>query len=308
MGTRRLVAVVGVTAAGKTELGERLAEALGGEVVCADSRQVFRDLELGTGKPTVDERARRPHHLFDALALDERASAGWYARVAHDVCEAIRARGRSPILVGGSGLYLRAAMQGLASEPPADPEIRRRLRAELETDGPEALHQRLEAGDPLTAARLAPRDRQRIVRALEVLETSGRPLSWWHAGQEGPRDVSDWRVLEVAVEPAELRLRIATRSRWMFANGLVEETRSLVARGLGPALRALRAIGYDEALDHLEGALSREAAIAQTTLRTAQLAKRQRTWFRHQVEATELRAADPRAQLDQALAALSGRD
>jgi tRNA dimethylallyltransferase len=303
-----IVALVGVTAAGKTKLGERLASAIGGEIVCADSRQVFRDLELGTGKPSPRERAARPHHLFDALGLDEAASAGWYARACREVCEAIRARGRVPILVGGSGLYLRAAMHGLASEPDTNPAIRERLRAELQANGPEALHARLAVCDPPTAARLAPRDRQRIVRALEVLESSGRPLSWWHAQQERGKDTSGWRVFEVTVEPALLRERIAARAREMFANGLVEETRALVERGLETPLRALRAIGYDEALMVIDGRLDEAAAIARTSLRTGQLAKRQRTWFRHQLDAARLSGEDPGSLVETVHAALAGSD
>jgi tRNA dimethylallyltransferase len=308
MSAVRIVALVGVTAAGKTELGERLAIAIGGEIVCADSRQVFRDLELGTGKPTPRERTARPHHLFDALGLDEPASAGWYARASREVCEAIRARGRVPILVGGSGLYLRAAMHGLASEPDTNPAIRERLRAELHAHGPEALHARLAVCDPPTAARLAPRDRQRIVRALEVFESSGRPLSWWHAQQERGKDTSGWRVFEVTVEPALLRERIAARTREMFANGLVEETRALVERGLETPLRALRAIGYDEALAVIDGRLDEAAAIARTSLRTGQLAKRQRTWFRHQLGAARLSGGDPGSLVETVHAALAGSD
>jgi len=284
----RIVAVVGATATGKTDLGQALAASLGGEVVCADSRQVFRELEVGTGKPAPADRAARPHHLFDALGLGDRPSAGWYASAAAIACRDIHSRGRTPVLVGGSGLWLRAAQHGLSGEPPHDPQVRARLQAELERDGPEALHARLVLVDPATAARLSPRDRQRITRALEVHEASGRPLSWWHGRQGEPAVAGEWRVFELTLTLHQLDERIARRTRWMFETGLVEETRALVGAGGEPALRALRAVGYDEALELLAGRLTRAEAEERTNLRTRQLAKRQRTWFRHQVEAVRL--------------------
>jgi tRNA dimethylallyltransferase len=292
MSPPRVIAVVGATATGKTDLGEALAGALGGEVVCADSRQVFRVLEVGTGKPAPADRAARPHHLFDALELGQRPSAGWYAKAAGAVCSAIHSRGRTPVLVGGSGLWLRAAQYGLAGEPPHDAEARARLQAELESVGPEALHERLALVDPVTAARLSPRDRQRITRALEVHEASGRPLSWWHERRGEPEVAGEWRVFELTLEPTLLDERIVRRTRWMFASGLVEETQALVAAGLEAPLRALRAVGYDEALELLAGRLTRAAAEERTSLRTRQLAKRQRTWFRHQVAAVPLAPAE----------------
>ena len=300
------VAVVGATATGKTELAAALARRLDAEIVCCDSRQVYAPLEIGTGKPTTAERAAWPHHLFDALALDQPASAGWFGRAAAAACAAIRERGRTVLLVGGSGLYLRALLRGLAPTPSHDPAVRARLREELEARGAEALHARLAAVDPVSAARLHPRDRQRVSRALEVQVSTGRPLSWWHA-QETAAPAGAWRVLELVVAPAELRERIGRRSAWMLAHGLIEETRALLGSGLGSALRRLRAIGYDEAIAVIEGRLDRAAAETQLSLRTAQLAKRQRTWFRHQVEAIRLDAGgrDPGALERAALAALA---
>lgn len=283
------VAVVGATATGKSALAESLAAVLDAEIVCCDSRQVYAELEIGTGKPSAGERAERPHHLFDALSLGAHASAGWFARAAGEACLAIRARGRLPLLVGGSGLYLRALREGLSPMPPHDPAVRERLRAELASGGAEALHTRLSAVDPVTAGRVAARDRQRIVRALEVAESTGHPLSWWHARTPPRRAEGDtWGVLEVVVEPVILRERIAARTSAMFAHGLIEEVGGLIERGLADRLRALRAIGYDEALELLAGRLGRREAEARVNLRTARLAKRQRTWFRHQVEATRL--------------------
>ncbi|MFI5370024.1 MAG: tRNA (adenosine(37)-N6)-dimethylallyltransferase MiaA [Candidatus Eisenbacteria bacterium] len=292
MTTRHVIAVVGATATGKSALGEALAEALGGEVVCADSRQVFAELDLGTGKPSLEERGRRPHHLFEALHLGDRPSAGWYARECATTRAEIHARGAIPIVVGGSGLWLRAAMVGLAGTPPHDPAIRARLAAEAAALGAPALHARLDAVDPITAARLHPHDTQRITRALEVVETSGRLLSSWHAEQHPTDGDERWHVFELEVEPGALNRRIRLRAEWMFASGLLEETRALLEGEHAAALRALQAIGYDEAVAHLAGTCSRTKAIKHVSLRTRQLAKRQRTWFRHQLHAVRL-AADP---------------
>lgn len=284
------IAVVGATATGKTRLADTLARAMDAELVCADSRQVFVELELGTGRPTPAERAAHPHHLFAAVRLGQHASAGWYARAAGEACDGIRGRGRLPLLVGGSGFYLRALRQGLAAMPPHDPAVRERLRAEVEAHGPESLHARLAVVDPESATRLAPRDRQRVCRALEVYEATGRTLSWWHARMPPPPAEPAWRVIELVVEPAELRRRIGERTTWMFDHGLIEETRALLASGHREALQALRAIGYDEATELLAGRLDRPAAEARVNERTAQLARRQRTWFRHQIEAVRLDA------------------
>jgi tRNA dimethylallyltransferase len=289
----RIVALVGATATGKSALGEALAERMGGEVVCADSRQVFRELEIGTGKPAPSERAARAHHLFDALSLaagPSHASAGWYASAASAACADIHARGRVAVLVGGSGLYLRAARQGLAATPPAAPAIRQRLSAEGRALGPEALHRRLAEVDPIVAARLGRRDAQRITRALEVWEASGKPLSWWHARPLEGAVAGEWHGIELVMPPDPLRVRIAARTAWMFENGLLEETRDLLVRGLAEPLRRLRAIGYDEAIECLGRRLTRAEAEARTSQRTAQLAKRQRTWFRNQWEGTRIEA------------------
>ena len=286
------IALVGATATGKTAVSEIVAAALGGEIVCADSRQLFRELEIGTGKPDPATRAARPHHLFDALALGHRASAGGYAALAAECCAAIVARGHTPVLVGGSGLYLRALMDGLSASPPHDPERRARLVARAASEGSEALHRDLAEVDPDTAARLAPRDAQRITRALEVWQASGQPLSGWLARRAPPAFEAAWQVVELVVDPAALQRRIEARTRAMLDGGLIEETRELCAAGLEPDLRALRAVGYDESLDLLAGTIGREEAEARMALRTRQLAKRQRTWFRHQIRALRLDAGE----------------
>jgi tRNA dimethylallyltransferase len=300
----RVVVITGATATGKTDLAEALAASIGGEVVCADARQVFGELEIGTGKPTPPERAARPHHLFDAFALGEHASAGAWARLARAACDSIAARGATPVLAGGSGLYLAALQHGLHPAPPHDPAMRARLLAKLEGSGAPSLHARLAALDPPTAARLAPHDAQRIVRALEIAEGSGRPLSWWHAQPRRGGLAADWRVLELTCGARELAQRIDRRTQGMFDSGLVAEVEGLVASGRRAPLAALRAIGYDEALAVLDGALAQADAIARTSLRTRQLAKRQRTWFRHQLAGARLDPTD--LALGEALA--SARD
>jgi len=284
----RVLAIVGATATGKTDLAEAVAERLGGEVVCADSRQVFRELEIGTGKPTEAQRASQPHHLYDLLALGERASAGAFARVAAPTCEAVLARGRVPILVGGSGLYLRALERGLAPTPPHDPELRERLGDEARAVGLEALHARLASLDQETADRLGRRDAQRILRALEVVQATGRPLTSWHRDPVAAPLAVEWRIVELVVPPHSLAGRISVRTRAMLGGGLVEETRALTERGMEDELRKLRAIGYDECLDLIAGRIGLAQAHERIDLRTRQLAKRQRTWFRHQVEALPL--------------------
>jgi tRNA dimethylallyltransferase len=299
-------AIVGATATGKTAIAEALAQRVGGEVVCADSRQIFRELDIGTGKPSAAERAARPHHLFDALSLAEhpalRVSAGAYAKRAADACRGIHGRGRTVVLVGGSGLYVRAALAGLAPTPEVPAGVRERIRAELAARGATALHERLAAVDPATASRLAPADAQRIARALEVYESTGHTLSWWHARPAAAPIPGRWSVAELTASTAELGRRITTRTRWMFDHGLIEETRALISRGWRGALESLRAIGYDEAAALEHGTLSRAGAEAATTLRTMQLAKRQRTWFRHQIEAARFETEG--ARVDSLLSAI----
>lgn len=300
-----VIALVGSSATGKTAVAEIVAMETGGEVVCADSRQVFRELEIGTGKPAPAERVRGAHHLFEALSIAAyapgaegganpapRATAGWYARAAAGVCDEVRSRGRTPILVGGSGLYLRAAERGLAPTPDVDPEVRARLHRELSENGLAVLRARLDRVDPASARAIHPSDAQRTLRALEVAEATGHPIGWWRSRPPIAAVAGTWRRFELTAAPAELRERVSSRTRWMFANGLIEETRALSMSGHEDALERLRAIGYDEALAHLAGRMTRAEAEERTTLRTLQLAKRQRTWFRHQIETETLESGN----------------
>jgi tRNA dimethylallyltransferase len=241
--------------------------------------------------PSASERRDQPHHLFDALSLGEAASAGWYARVVGETCAAIHDRGRVPVLVGGSGLYLRAARTGLAPTPPRSAKVRAELEGWLAEQGPEVLHRELAISDPETAARLGVRDAQRIVRALEVFQASGRPLSWWHAQAHAGTAPGRWCVIELVLDARSAGERIAARPHAMFEAGLLDEARTLLDRGLEQEVAELQAIGYDEAVACLAGRLSRSDAEARTTLRTRQLGKRQRTWFRREAGAVRLDAA-----------------
>jgi tRNA dimethylallyltransferase len=275
--------VVGPTASGKTELAVRLAEEHGGEIVSADSVQVYRRFDIGSGKPSAEERARAPHHLLDVCEPDQPLDAAGWAALASRAIEDIRARGGEPIVCGGTFLWVKALIYGLADAPPADPVLRARYRAEAEAAGRAALHARLAAVDPETARKLAPNDFVRVSRALEVHELTGVPLSRWHAehGFRSPRYAA--RLLGVRREREELDRRIAARVRAMLAAGWLDEVRSLVAAGYGQS-RAMGAVGYKQVHAAVSGgtAIDAEALAGSIVRATRVFARRQRTWLREQ--------------------------
>lgn len=299
-----LIAIVGPTAAGKSRLALDLARAHGGEIVSCDSLQVYRGLDIGSAKPTAEERRLVPHHLVDVAdpALD--FSAAEYARQARAAVRDIAARGRLPIVVGGTGLYLRALLQGLFDGPSRDEALRRRFEAMARRFGDARVHRLLRRVDPPAAARTPPRDRVRVVRALEVFALTGRPLSRHH-GETAPDPLTGFRVRVVVLDPGPVALRAAVeaRTRQMFAAGLLGEVRGLLEGGLSPEARPLKAIGYRQAVAVIRGELGREQAEAGVVTATMQYAKRQRTWFRHQVEA--LWCTDPAAAAATVVAFLS---
>jgi tRNA dimethylallyltransferase len=278
-GAPPLLALVGPTASGKTALGIALARALGGEIVSADSQQVYRLLEIGTAKPTAEERAAVPHHLLDVADPAERLSAGEFARLADQAIEGIRARGLLPIVVGGTGLWLRALLLGIVETPPADPQLRARLEREAESLGRPAMHARLAQLDPETAVQIPPQNLVRVVRALEIHALTGQRPSELRASHGFGQLRYRARVLGISPPREELYRRIDRRARAMFEAGLADEVRGLVERGLRDA-PALRALGYPQALDLLEGRATREGAIAATAQASRHYAKRQLTWFR----------------------------
>jgi tRNA dimethylallyltransferase len=278
----------GPTASGKSALAIPLARRLGAEIVSVDSMAVYRGLDVGTAKPTAAQRAEVPHHVVDVVpAAATYSIARWLEDASRAVADC-RTRGRAILFVGGTPLYLRALRDGLAPLPPADPDLRRRLAAEADATGPEALHARLEGVDPASAARIHPRDTKRIIRALEVAATTGQPLS--HAFAPAPDPRFEMRLMIVDLPRAALYDRIDLRVERMFAEGLVEETRSALADpgGIGPTAR--QAAGYAEAIDLLEGRIDLAEAIRRTQRRTRQLAKRQLTWLRSFPAATWITA------------------
>jgi len=295
------IALMGPTASGKTALALDWAQRFGGEIVSVDSALVYRGLDIGAAKPDAGERARAPHHMLDLRDPWQTYSAAEFARDARAAIDGILARGRLPILAGGTGLYFQALLRGLSPMPEADPAMRATIAAEAGECGWPRMHAELARIDPAAAARIKPGDPQRIQRALEVFRLSGRPISeWQREASASPR--LPVRVLKLVIAPAErslLHVRIAARFDAMLAAGFLEEVHALRAlpqlqahpaplnpgSGPGQALPAIRAVGYRQAWEHLDGATDagqfRERAIAATR----QLAKRQLTWLRGQLDA-----------------------
>jgi tRNA dimethylallyltransferase len=275
-----LVAVVGPTASGKTDLAIRLSEQLGGEIVSADSVQVYRRFDIGSGKPTPEEQRRAPHHLVSTVDPLEPFDAARYAEAADRALADIAARGKRPIVCGGTFLWVKALLFGLAHAPPANEVIRARHRAETASEGRGALHARLREIDPELAARLHPNDVVRVSRGLEVHELTGRPLSSWQ-GEHGFREARRPSIL-LALEhsPETLTRRIEARvTRWLEA-GWVEEVGALLRDGFGEA-RAMRSVGYRQVADHLAGRLGRDELALSIVRSTRVFARRQRTWLNH---------------------------
>jgi tRNA dimethylallyltransferase len=295
-----VIAVVGPTAAGKSELALRLAAELGGEVVNADSMQLYAGMDIGTAKLPVARRGGVPHHLLDIWDVRQTASVAQYQRLARAVIAEIQRRGRVPVLAGGSGLYVRAALDPLEF-PGTDPQVRRRLEAELAERGAAALHARLAGLDPMAAAAILPSNGRRIVRALEVIELSGQPFT-----AALPRYESLYPTVQVglAVDRAELDRRIADRASQMFAGGLVAEVAALERAGLREGKTASRALGYAQVLRFLAGEYTLAEARAQTILATKRFVRRQESWFRRDPRVRWLAAgaADGGDLVDRALA------
>jgi len=272
-----IVAVVGATAAGKTGLSLDLAERLAGEVVNTDAMQVYRGMDLGTAKLVEAERRGVPHHLLDLLDVTEPLTVAEFQRWARAEIDAIRDRGRTPVLVGGSALYTRAVLDRFEF-PGTEPDVRRALEAELAEVGPSVLHARLAESDPEAAARILPDNGRRIVRALEVVAITGRPFS----ATLPDRDYADQKSLQIGVDIDRPTLdeRIAARVRQMFDEGFVAEVERLLDHGLEQGRTARTAIGYREVTSYLRGELSLEQAVEQTTAATRRFSRRQDSWFR----------------------------
>jgi tRNA dimethylallyltransferase len=284
-----VVAVVGPTATGKTALGVALAQRLGGEVVNADSMQLYRGMDIGTAKPDLAERGGVPHHLLDLWHVREAASVAEYRQTAREQIDRLRAAGVLPLLVGGSGLYVRAVLDEL-DFPGTDAAVRARLEAELAAVGAPGLHGRLAGIDPEAAATILPSNGRRIVRALEVIELTGGPF---RASLPDPRPHYPAVVIGVDREPAELDERIAARVDRMWAAGFVAEVEALAADGLREGPTASRALGYAQVLAQFDGELSPDEARERTVQTTRRFVRRQRSWFRRDPATTWLDAARP---------------
>jgi tRNA dimethylallyltransferase len=284
-----VVAVVGPTAVGKSDLGLVLARALGGEVVNADSMQLYRGMDIGTAKLTEAEQGDVVHHVLDVWNVTDEANVADYQHMARAAFAAARLRGARPVLVGGSGLYVRAALDRLEF-PGTDPAVRRRLEAELAADGPGALHRRLSEVDPAAAIAILPSNGRRLVRALEVVELTGRPFT--ATMPEHGYEVSAVQVGLTLPRP-QLDERIAHRVDVMWQRGLVEEVRRLVDDGLRAGRTASRALGYAQVLRHLAGEWSEEQARDETVRATRRFARRQESWFRRDPRVVWLDAAAP---------------
>jgi tRNA dimethylallyltransferase len=276
--------IAGPTASGKSALALALAEQIGGAIINADSMQVYRDLRVITARPTPEQEARVPHHLYGHVDAAENYSVGrWCVDAGRAITEAQRA-GRLPIVVGGTGLYFKAQMRGLAPVPPVPAEIRARVRERLAVEGILELHAELQRRDPTSAQRLMPRDRARITRALEVVLATGRPLSDWHR-QNIPPEVAATNVAKIflLVDRAELYRRIDGRFDEMLASGALEEVRRLATRDLDPSLPAMKAHGVPWLIRHFKGEIALDQAAAEAKRDTRRYTKRQETWFRHQL-------------------------
>ena len=288
----KVIVVCGPTATGKTALGIELALRLGGEIVSADSMQVYRRMDIGTAKATAEERARVPHHMLDVCQPWEDYSVSRYVQEASAVCDGLLARGKIPVIVGGTGLYIDSLLAGrdFAGRQEGDDALRLRLDADYERLGGEAMLERLRAFDPERAAKLHPGDRRRIVRAMEIYQLTGKTITQHDRETQAlpPRYQAKTIVLSFA-DRADLYARIDRRVEQMVSAGLFAEVEALLKEGLSPACTAMQAIGYKEAVQALEGSVSRQEAVERIQLNSRRYAKRQLTWFGRNREARWIR-------------------
>jgi tRNA dimethylallyltransferase len=298
-----LVAILGPTGSGKTALSITLAERFGGEIVNCDSVAIYREFVIGTAKPTTEERLRAPHHLFDVLAPRDYTTAGEYARRARAVLNEISGRGKLPIVVGGTGLYLRALLDGLFPGPERSEELRQRLRARADARGPGYLHRILFRMDPVASKKIHANDTSKLIRAIEVCVAARRPIS--EEWQKGRDPIRGFRILRIGLEPPRPKLyeRINGRVVAMFREGLVEETKQLMAK-YGATARPLSSIGYKQVVQLLKGELSPDAAVAAVQQAHRNYAKRQMTWFRREPQVSWISGFGDEAGVQQQAAKL----
>lgn len=278
-GRPRIIVICGPTGIGKTSTTIRLARTFGGEIVSADSMQIYRRMNIGTAKPTPEEQAAAAHHLIDVADPDEPFDAARYARMARESVRALHSRGVVPFVAGGTGLYIKALVQGIVPAPPPDPELRRRLKGEAAAFGTPYLHKRLRQRDPAAAERIHPNDGFRIIRALAVLQTTGKSLTDYHAGhrfEDAPFSVCK---IGLTMDRTALYDRINRRVDLMIAEGLADEVRQLLAVGYSPGLKSMQSLGYRHMVAFFQGKQTWEEALRTLKRDTRRYAKRQMTWF-----------------------------
>jgi tRNA dimethylallyltransferase len=279
-----MIVIAGPTASGKTSLSVKLALELNGEIINADSMQVYRGMDIGTAKPTTEERRGIPHHLMDVVDPDEEFNAAMYRSLARPLVEEISSRGKLCFVVGGTGLYLKSLWGGLSDCPPSDPEIRAGLRREFEEGRGTSMHERLRRADPESGEKIHPNDKVRIIRALEIISILGRPPS--EIQREHGFGDKPFRVLKfcLELERGSLYRRIDERSEKMMDQGLIEESENLLDKGYAPDLRPFKALGYKHVFGFLRGGYTLEEAVQGIKTDTRRYAKRQLTWFRKDPE------------------------
>lgn len=285
--------LTGATASGKTAVGVELAQRIDAEIISLDSMALYRGMDVGTAKPTVAERRQVPHHLVDILDPHDEFSLAQYVDAAQRSIDEIKARGREVLFVGGTPLYLKGLLRGIFQGPPADWDLRRRLARQAETQGPGFLHRRLAEVDPASADRLHPNDTRRLIRALEVYEKTGRPISELQREFDVARPADQCRVFVVQWPTDELNARIDGRVDRMFAAGLVDEVRALLVRPHPLSKTATQALGYHEVIEHLHGKRGLPETVELVKTHTRRFAKRQRTWFRSLSECRFVPVEDP---------------
>lgn len=278
--TRPIPVIIGPTAVGKTALSLALARDLDAEIIGGDSRQVYRFLDIGTAKPSMAQRHVVPHHLIDILNPDEPLNAARFAQLAWGCMHAIEARGKQPLIVGGSGLYIRALTDGLFAGPGANPRLRTALEEEAHSLGLQGLHDRLAAVDQAAANRIHPHDRVRLIRALEIYTLTGKPISQWQCQWQNPIRPRSFVLIGLTRDREDLRRRIAARTEAMLQMGLESEVRGVLGMGYSATLPTLQSVGYGEIVAYLSGAWDLSRAHELIERHTWRLAKRQMTWFR----------------------------
>ncbi len=275
-----MILVLGVTASGKARLGFELARSLDGEIVSVDSMKVYRRMDIGTAKPSKEAQQQVRHHLIDVVEPSESFSVGLFLEKAQAAIEDIRSRGKTVVAVGGTALYIKALLYGLFEGPGSDELIRAELRAQAQREGTARLHEALQRIDPEAAGRIDRNDAKRIIRALEVYQLTGRPISSFQKQFDAEQPMHDWIILGLRRDKAEESRRMNSRVKKMVEQGLVEEVRSLLAEDKPLSQQARCAIGYAEIIEHLQGRMGLEDAIEEIKKNTRRLAKSQRTWFK----------------------------